>query len=210
MLSKYAISNKTINEIACAKTIKILRNLKRQCGMAKKQQAKPAKVAVKTGKSTKPAAKGKAQPASKPKAKAASKAEPMKTSKPAVKASAKAEKPAKTVQADAAPQEISEKPNKAAKGEKPAKTPKVKVEKKSKAKLAAEKNQVDELKKWSDYKNKYGGEKAQAYSMSSTYEAGTPLMHKVLGWGFIIQVQNDRLEVLFETGSKVLISNYKP
>jgi hypothetical protein len=34
-------------------------------------------------------------------------------------------------------------------------------------------------------------------------------MHKVLGWGFIISNINDRLDILFETGVKTLISNYK-
>ena len=32
---------------------------------------------------------------------------------------------------------------------------------------------------------------------------------KVLGWGFILKNDNDRLEVLFETGIRMLISNYK-
>jgi hypothetical protein len=35
------------------------------------------------------------------------------------------------------------------------------------------------------------------------------LMHKVLGWGFVLSNLNDRLEVLFKDGIKVLISNYK-
>lgn len=51
--------------------------------------------------------------------------------------------------------------------------------------------------------------KAPAYKMSDSFEARTPIVHKVLGWGFILTSQNNRLEVLFEEGLKVLISNYK-
>lgn len=78
------------------------------------------------------------------------------------------------------------------------------------AKAAADKIISEDLKKWSDFKEKYGSMKALPYSMSSTYEAHQALQHKVLGWGFILSVQNDRLEVLFESGPKMLISNYKP
>lgn len=65
-------------------------------------------------------------------------------------------------------------------------------------------------KKWSEYHDKFGSEKAPVYSMGNSYEAAAPLQHKVLGWGFVVSVQNDRLEVLFESGSKTLISNYRP
>jgi hypothetical protein len=85
-----------------------------------------------------------------------------------------------------------------------------KISKKEKAaKAAADKILSDDLKKWSDFKEKFGSQKAAPYNMSATYEAHQPLQHKVLGWGYILSVQNDRLEVLFESGSKVLISNYK-
>jgi len=178
--------------------------------MAKKTTNKPAKAVTKVAKpkskSVKPVAKSPLKNVKK-EVVSVSKVAP---SKPNNKPTSKAAKDGKltaVTAAAASPQKSNEKPPKPTKEPK---VPKVKAERKSKAKLAAEKTQVDDLKKWSDYKNKYGNEKAQAYSMSSTYEAGTPIMHKVLGWGFIIQVQNDRLEVLFETGSKVLISNYKP
>ncbi len=134
----------------------------------------------------------------------------------------KAKEPAAKKEKSAAPKkEVSEKPAKKSAApkviveiEKPAavvKPPAVaKIGKREKAALAAiEKTTADELKKWTDYKQKYGAEKALPYSMSSVYEAGKPLQHKVLGWGYIINVQNDRLEVLFENGPKMLISNYK-
>lgn len=121
----------------------------------------------------------------------------------------------------ATPKAVKEKPAKVAaekppkvekppKAEKPAKAEKPpKPEKKSKAVLAAEKALSEENKKWMEFKEKHGNDKPQAYSMSGTFEANRPLVHKVLGWGFVTGVQNDRLEVLFETGAKILISNYK-
>ena len=45
--------------------------------------------------------------------------------------------------------------------------------------------------------------------MTETFVALAPLQHKVLGWGFVLTNENDRLEVLFETGIRMLISNYK-
>ena len=145
--------------------------------------------------------------------------------KPKKAVEAKPEKKAKEVVAkkekEAAPKKevVAKAPKKTAAPADPAETEKVvaakapavpKIGKREKAALAAiEKTTADELKKWTDYKQKYGSEKALPYSMSSVYEAGKPLQHKVLGWGYIINVQNDRLEVLFENGPKMLISNYK-
>jgi hypothetical protein len=51
--------------------------------------------------------------------------------------------------------------------------------------------------------------KPVAYKMSENYEARTALMHKVLGWGYVLTSQNNRLEVLFKDGIKFLIANYK-
>jgi hypothetical protein len=62
---------------------------------------------------------------------------------------------------------------------------------------------------WAQLKEKYKALKPAAYKMSESFEARTPILHKVLGWGFIITNQNDRLEVLFQQGIKFLISNYK-
>lgn len=62
---------------------------------------------------------------------------------------------------------------------------------------------------WTQIKEKNKALKALPYKMSESFEARTPILHKVLGWGFIISNQNDRLEVLFQQGIKFLISNYK-
>lgn len=86
-----------------------------------------------------------------------------------------------------------------------------KAEKNSKIKaIRIEKgNSADEKAKWAELSKKYGKEKAANYKMSDTFVALTPIQHKVLGWGFILSNENDRLEVLFETGIRMLISNYK-
>lgn len=66
-------------------------------------------------------------------------------------------------------------------------------------------------KKWASLQRKATnkGEKAPSYNMRNQYEPNTPIQHKVLGWGYILNNVNDRLEVLFEEGVKYLISNYK-
>lgn len=71
-------------------------------------------------------------------------------------------------------------------------------------------NLADEKAKWAELFKKYGKEKAFNYKMTETYATLIPLQHKVLGWGFILTNENDRLEVLFENGIRMLISNYKP
>jgi hypothetical protein len=70
-------------------------------------------------------------------------------------------------------------------------------------------NAADEKAKWAELNKKYGKDKAVNYKMSDTFTSLTPIQHKVLGWGFILSSDNDRLEVLFETGIRMLISNYK-
>ena len=70
-------------------------------------------------------------------------------------------------------------------------------------------NAADEKIKWAELFKKYGKEKAFAYKMTEIFSTLVPLQHKVLGWGFILTNENDRLEVLFETGIRMLISNYK-
>lgn len=86
-----------------------------------------------------------------------------------------------------------------------------KVEKTSKVKPVKvdRGNLNDEKAKWAELNKKYGKEKALTYKMTETYPSLVPLQHKVLGWGFILTNDNDRLEVLFETGIRMLISNYK-
>lgn len=70
-------------------------------------------------------------------------------------------------------------------------------------------NLADEKAKWQELFKRYGKEKAVNYKMSDQFEALKPINHKVLGWGFVLTNENNRLEVLFENGIKVLISNYK-
>jgi hypothetical protein len=70
-------------------------------------------------------------------------------------------------------------------------------------------NLNDEKAKWAELFKKYGKEKALTYKMSESYQSLIPLQHKVLGWGFVLTNENDRLEVLFENGIRMLISNYK-
>ena len=143
-----------------------------------------------------------------PAKKAAAKKE---TAKPvAKKAEAKPKKEAKPVveKVAKAPKEPKEpKPPKEPKAPKPPKEPK--APRMTKAQVASDKLAAEDAKKWVDLKEKYSSEKAAPYSMASVYEANKPLQHKVLGWGYILTVQNDRLEVLFENGPKTLISNYK-
>jgi hypothetical protein len=87
-----------------------------------------------------------------------------------------------------------------------------KVEKASKFKaIKVERGNVaDEKAKWIELNKRHGKDKADNYKMTETFEAAKPIQHKVLGWGFVLTNDNDRLEVLFENGIKMLISNYKP
>ncbi len=86
-----------------------------------------------------------------------------------------------------------------------------KVEKTSKVKPVKvdRGNLNDEKAKWAELNKKYGRDKALTYKMTESYPSLAPLQHKVLGWGFILTNENDRLEVLFENGIRMLISNYK-
>ncbi len=63
--------------------------------------------------------------------------------------------------------------------------------------------------KWSGYYRKTQEVEAKPYTMREAYEAKTPILHKLLGWGYILSNKNDRLEVLFKDGIRFLISNYK-
>ena len=71
-------------------------------------------------------------------------------------------------------------------------------------------NIQDEKAKWIELNKRHSKDKALPYKMTDKYDSLQPLQHKVLGWGFILSNENDRLEVLFENGIKMLISNYKP
>ena len=63
--------------------------------------------------------------------------------------------------------------------------------------------------KWQSLYKKAEQIEAKPYNMRSVFEEKTAILHKVLGWGYILANRNDRLEVLFQDGIKYLISNYK-
>ena len=181
---------------------------KKKSAPAKSKPAKPAK-AVKAAKTAKPAKQA---------AKATGKA-PVKSEKVA-KPSKEAPKPAlmtkkgKAEEAKVETQEVEVKksstvvamvetessPAEPSKAEKISKIKPIKVDRG---------NLSDEKAKWQELYKKYGREKAVVYKMSDAYPSLIPLQHKVLGWGFVLTNDNDRLEVLFENGIRVLISNYK-
>ncbi len=81
--------------------------------------------------------------------------------------------------------------------------------KKTAAQKKKEKLEIDSNAKWADLFEKYKQVKPVNYSMRDAFEANQPIQHKVLGWGWVMSSENDRLEVLFKDGKKVLISNYK-
>jgi hypothetical protein len=51
--------------------------------------------------------------------------------------------------------------------------------------------------------------KAKGYKMSESFTPKTPIVHKVLGWGFVLSSENNRIQVLFKDGLKTLITNYQ-
>ena len=174
---------------------------------AKKKTAKKAakKVAKKAAKKVakkitkKPTAKKVEKKAA---AKKAVKKSTAKTTAKATEASAPAAKKTEAPVVKAKPATLS--------GAEPVKKKEKKKKKRvTKAQQAAMEEQEVLNKKWENLYTKAGQIKSAPYNMRSSYEAQTGLEHKVLGWGFILSNKNDRLEVLFESGIKVLISNYK-
>ncbi|MEK6555636.1 MAG: hypothetical protein AABZ31_10375 [Bdellovibrionota bacterium] len=63
--------------------------------------------------------------------------------------------------------------------------------------------------KWASLYSKANKIPVNPYNLKKEYEIETAIDHKTLGWGYIQDKKNDRLEVLFENGIKYLISNYK-
>ncbi len=122
------------------------------------------------------------------------------------KASSSKENPVPTVMA-----RLPEKKGKGSAGQGSEKTPE-KVEKKAK-KSKSLNIALDRLSdlgaQWMSLYERSKEMEALPYKMSGNYEAKTAIMHKVLGWGFVLSSQNDRLEVLFKDGIKILIANYK-
>jgi hypothetical protein len=90
-----------------------------------------------------------------------------------------------------------------------ARTPATKAASPKSARAAAAAESLTKLgQKWASLFKKFN-DSAVPYNVSGTYEAKTPILHKVLGWGYVLANKNDRLEVLFQDGIKYLISNYK-
>ncbi len=65
------------------------------------------------------------------------------------------------------------------------------------------------VQKWNSLFKKAEQIESKPYNMRAVFEEKTAIVHKVLGWGYILANRNDRLEVLFKDGIKYLISNYK-
>lgn len=181
---------------------------------AKKPEAKKAAPAAKAA--AKPAAKVAAKPAP-AKGKAPVAAKPAAKAAPAPKA--EAVKPALMTKKGKA-EEVVETPKD--QGDLLIEKAKEEMANINSAKNAAEKNAkvkpikiergnaADEKAKWQELFKRHGKDKANSYKMTDSFDAMKPLQHKVLGWGFILSNENNRLEVLFENGIKMLISNYKP
>lgn len=114
--------------------------------------------------------------------------------------------------AEVAPSTLAMKSEKGEKAEKKA-AGSAKAEKKSKKSAKALAIALDKLAdlgaQWNALYERSKDLEVVPYKMSDSYEARTAIMHKVLGWGYVLSTQNDRLEVLFKDGIKILISNYK-
>ncbi len=76
-------------------------------------------------------------------------------------------------------------------------------------KVKIDKSMTEEQAKWVEMYNKYKDAQASNYDMKATFKAAAPIQHKVLGWGWVVSNENDRLEVLFKDGKRMLISNYR-
>lgn len=104
-------------------------------------------------------------------------------------------------------------PEKTDRPEKKAKANEPKAEKKSKKASKSLAIALDKLAdlgaQWNSLYERSKDLEAVPYKMSNSYAPRTAIMHKVLGWGYVLSSQNDRLEVLFKDGIKILISNYK-
>lgn len=76
-------------------------------------------------------------------------------------------------------------------------------------KIKIDKSMTEEQAKWAEMYNKYRDAQAVNYDMKATFVASSAIQHKVLGWGWVVSNENDRLEVLFKDGKRMLISNYR-
>lgn len=187
---------------------------------------KPVKAAVKPAKASAKVVVKKVKPVTSVKP-ASAKAAPMKAPvkpMPPTKAAKPVVKPAKPVSVEvpeAVKPSVMSKSSEQGRGEMLIEKAKEEMAGINSAKITAEKNAkikpikiergnaADEKAKWQELFKRYGKEKAVAYKMTDSFDALKPLQHKVLGWGFVLSNENNRLEVLFENGIKMLISNYK-
>jgi hypothetical protein len=98
-----------------------------------------------------------------------------------------------------------------AKPAKPAKPAKMTAAEKKAAKISRDLTMAltEDNKKWLEYQDRYGNERPQKYTMTGQFEAQRPIEHPKFGWGFVISNIEDRLEVLFDSGVRFLISNRK-
>ncbi len=86
---------------------------------------------------------------------------------------------------------------------------KVKKKRVTKAEREATEEAARLKDKWQELNTLSEGQPAKKYKITDSYESNTALDHVKLGWGYVLTSQNNRLEVLFEEGIKVLISNYE-
>lgn len=69
--------------------------------------------------------------------------------------------------------------------------------------------QLENYKKWLKFQKQLADKAPENYSMSADFEVKTPLQHKTHGWGVVVQKRDNYIDVLFESGLKTLIVNYK-
>lgn len=192
--SKKAVKSKSTSNTAAKSVSKVTQKMVAAVSKTAKKASKEEKP-KKAEKPVKPAPKAAAKPVAKPAAKIIEK-------KPEVEPEDTEENTGDTLigmaKAEMAAVKIGQTAEKA---EKASKFKAIKVERG---------NANDEKAKWQELNKRHGKDKAETYKMTATFEALKPIQHKVLGWGFVLTNENDRLEVLFENGIKMLISNYKP
>ena len=87
--------------------------------------------------------------------------------------------------------------------------PKTKKKRMTKAEREA-KEEADRLKEqWNELSTLSQGQLTKKYKLYENFEPNMAIDHPKMGWGYVLSSQNNRIEVLFEEGIKVLISNYK-
>lgn len=69
--------------------------------------------------------------------------------------------------------------------------------------------QLENYKKWLKFQKQLSDKAPEHYSMNADFEVKTPLQHKTHGWGVVVQKRDNYIDVLFESGLKTLIVNYK-